>query len=94
MSDSWPAEREQMKEGKVAMAIELAASRSDKELIKALHHRLRVEEDQRFNLVKTTRKVILKSVCSAFCLTLASTGMSTTKPLQSYHLRSELFTLS
>lgn len=65
MSDSWTAEREQMKEEKVAMAIELAASRSDKELIQALHHRLRVEEDQRLNLVKTTREVILKNL---FCL--------------------------
>lgn len=43
----------------MATAIELAASRSDKELIQALHHRLRVEEDQRLNLAKTTREVIL-----------------------------------
>jgi len=65
MSDSWTAEREQMKEEKTAMAIELAASRSDKELIQALHHRLRVEEDQRLNLVKANREVVLKTVYSA-----------------------------
>lgn len=57
MSDSWTAEREQMKEEKVAMAIELAASRSDKELIQALHRRVSLEEEQRLNLVKTNREV-------------------------------------
>ena len=46
-----------MKEEKVAMAIELAASRSDKELIQALHRRLSVEEDQRSKLDVSIREV-------------------------------------
>lgn len=66
MSDSWTAEREQTKEEKIAMAIELAASRSDKELVQALHHRLRVEEDQRLNLIKISREVILKLIIFLF----------------------------
>jgi IS5 family transposase len=46
-----------MKEEKVAMTIELGASRSDKELIQALHRRLSMEEDQRLDLAKTIREV-------------------------------------
>ena len=46
-----------MKEEKVAMAIALAASRSDKELIQALHRRLSVEEDQRLKLEMSIREV-------------------------------------
>jgi alkylhydroperoxidase family enzyme len=56
--DSWTAEREQLKEEKVAMAIELAASRSDKELIQALHRRLSVEEDQRLKLDMSVKEVV------------------------------------
>ena len=46
-----------MKEEKVAMTIELGASRSDKELIQALHRRLSMEEDRRLDLAKTIREV-------------------------------------
>ncbi|KAG0557376.1 hypothetical protein KC19_11G124600 [Ceratodon purpureus] len=51
------AEREQLKDEKVAMAIALAASRSDKELIQALHRRLSVEEDQRLKLEMSIREL-------------------------------------
>jgi hypothetical protein len=47
-----------LKEEKVAMAIELAASRSDKELIQALHRRLSVEEDQRLKLDMSVKEVV------------------------------------
>lgn len=53
------AEREQMKEEKVAMAIELAATKSEKELIQALHRRLSIDEDQRLNKSKIIREVSL-----------------------------------
>ncbi|XP_024402475.1 uncharacterized protein [Physcomitrium patens] len=51
------AEREQMKEEKVAMAIELAATKSEKELIQALHRRLSIDEDQRLNKSKIIREL-------------------------------------
>lgn len=48
-----------MKEEKVAMAIELAATKSEKELIQALHRRLSIDEDQRLNKSKIIREVSL-----------------------------------
>lgn len=53
-----PAEREKMKDEKMAMAIELAASRSDKELIRALHHRIIFEEEKRLTSVETIKEVV------------------------------------
>lgn len=52
------AEREKMKDDKMAMAIELAASRSDKELIRALHHRIILEEEKRLTSVETIKEVL------------------------------------
>lgn len=46
-----------MKEEKVAMAIELAATKSEKELIQALHRRLSIDEDQRLNKSKIIREL-------------------------------------
>ena len=52
------AEREKMKDEKMAMAIELAASRSDKELISALHHRIIFEEEKRQTSVEIIKEVV------------------------------------